>query len=57
MVGGDGPQRAEIEAEIATRNLRHRVTLLGHVEDVPRLLQALICSSFRRIMKAWDGPP
>lgn len=32
-IAGDGPDRAAIEAEIATQGMADRVTLLGHVAD------------------------
>jgi L-malate glycosyltransferase len=35
---GDGPRRAELEALVRSRGLEHRVSFLGHREDVGRLL-------------------
>lgn len=37
---GDGPQRAELEAQIERHDLADRVKLLGHRSDVPDLLAA-----------------
>lgn len=38
---GDGPQRAEVEAEAAKRGLSDEVLFLGVRDDVPELLQAM----------------
>jgi glycosyltransferase involved in cell wall biosynthesis len=39
LIAGEGERRAEIEREIARLDLRHHVLLLGHRDDVPRLLR------------------
>jgi glycosyltransferase involved in cell wall biosynthesis len=38
LVAGEGPERPMLEAEIRRLELGGRVTLLGHRDDVPRLL-------------------
>jgi glycosyltransferase involved in cell wall biosynthesis len=40
MVVGDGPLRAEVEAQRAGQGLQDRVTLLGERSDVPALMNA-----------------
>jgi len=41
IIAGEGPQRASLERRIGALGLDHRVTLLGHRDDVPALMQAL----------------
>ena len=38
LVVGDGPRRGELEAMARARGVEHRLTFLGHREDVPQLL-------------------
>ena len=40
LIAGIGPLKEEIERTVATLECRDRVRLLGHVENVPELLQA-----------------
>ena len=49
-IAGEGPERGRLEALIAQHNLRGRVALLGHRDDIPALLGAsdlLVVSSHR----------
>jgi len=41
VVAGDGPLRAGLDREIATRGLTEFVHVLGHVDDVARVLAAI----------------
>lgn len=41
VIVGDGPMRPVVTQEIATLKLTDAVTLLGHREDVPKVLRAL----------------
>jgi glycosyltransferase involved in cell wall biosynthesis len=43
LIIGDGPERASIEAAIASKGLEKKVHLLGSRSDTPRLLAALDC--------------
>ncbi len=43
LIIGDGPERANIEAAIASKGLEKKVHLLGSRSDTPRLLAALDC--------------
>jgi glycosyltransferase involved in cell wall biosynthesis len=40
-IAGDGPQRAELEAEVARLGLQDRFHFLGYVHDVPSFLHSL----------------
>ena len=40
VIAGDGPMRSELERLIARKRLSNRITLLGHVADVPAMLAA-----------------
>jgi glycosyltransferase involved in cell wall biosynthesis len=40
-IAGDGPQRAELEAEVAKLGLQDRFHFLGYVHDVPSFLHSL----------------
>ena len=37
-IAGDGPLKERLQGEIARRDLRDRVRMLGYVDDIPRLL-------------------
>lgn len=43
VMAGDGPLKASIEERLASEGSLDRVSLLGHVDDVPRLLSGLDC--------------
>ena len=54
LMVGDGPLRADVEAALATEQVRAQVLLLGLRDDVPRLLTAMdIFVSASR----WEGLP
>ena len=40
VLAGDGPLRAELEAQVQAQGLSDRVTFLGHRKDIPDLLAA-----------------
>jgi glycosyltransferase involved in cell wall biosynthesis len=40
LIAGDGPQRAELEAQIARLGLQEHAFLAGHRSDIPQLLRA-----------------
>lgn len=39
-IAGDGPQKALLQQKILDNELQHRVTLLGHRDDIPALMAA-----------------
>jgi len=51
---GDGPQRAEVEREVARAGLRDRVHLLGLRADVPEILPAFDVFA---LASRWEGLP
>ncbi len=51
---GDGPQRAELEAEIARRGMGSRVVVAGLRRDVPELLRAFDVFA---LASRWEGLP
>ncbi len=44
LIVGDGPEEARLRNEIARRNLKSRVNLLGHREDAMEILRAMDAS-------------
>ena len=49
LIVGDGPERANLEREVAALGMRDAVRLVGHRDDVPRVLSAfdvaVLCST------------
>jgi glycosyltransferase involved in cell wall biosynthesis len=54
FIAGEGPLRAELESHAALRQLGDRLTFLGFVQDVPRLMAAFDLSVFPSL---WEGTP
>ncbi|MFO0618248.1 MAG: glycosyltransferase [Polyangiaceae bacterium] len=54
VVAGDGPLRAELEAELASKNLGDRFRLLGYRSDIPELLSAY---DIYVLPSLWEGLP
>ena len=54
VVVGDGPLRAEVEAEIAARDLTERVHLTGLRRDVPDLMHSF---DIFALSSLWEGLP
>lgn len=54
VVAGDGPLRAELEAELATKNLGDKFRLLGYRSDIPELLSAY---DVYVLPSLWEGLP
>lgn len=54
LVAGDGPHRAQVEADIAARGLGRRVRLLGLRSDIPDLMRA--ADAFL-LTSRWEGLP
>lgn len=54
LIAGEGPHRARVEADIASRGLGHRVRLLGVRSDVPDLMRA--ADAFL-LTSRWEGLP
>jgi glycosyltransferase involved in cell wall biosynthesis len=55
FIAGDGPQKAEIEKQIATLNLAKHVHLLGWRQDIPKLLA--MADVFVLTSYGWEGFP
>lgn len=51
---GDGPLRAELEAQVRTLQLEQRVHFSGRVDDVAALLKAADCFA---LASRWEGMP
>lgn len=54
VVAGDGPLRAELEAELASKNLGDKFRLLGYRSDIPELLSAY---DIYVLPSLWEGLP
>jgi glycosyltransferase involved in cell wall biosynthesis len=54
LIAGEGPERKALEARLGDLDLGRRVTLLGHVADVPAFLQAL---DLFVLPSLWEGLP
>ncbi|MCB4458423.1 glycosyltransferase family 4 protein [Leisingera sp. McT4-56] len=51
-IAGEGAERAALERQIAELGIEDRVDLMGHVDDVPALLEA---ADIFLIPSAWEG--